>query len=244
MKTFLIVLISFLVGIFAAGAGGMWALQNGYIAGFSAPLVQPEWPDVSPVVGDRPEVADDVKIEDQVLPVPKSVASENFQKALELTVATHNDLAVAVELLVEKLNEMNARSASRNFDGFFDLVFDAKTLLSEQVSGTGNLALALADLERELPTVTDQGLAVASASLVAKGKVLVASLGRYSAAVDPVLSGNIPNQEMINLIFESATDLQAASKDFNGAAESTVAEIRAALDEAPIVQTQRVNGAL
>jgi len=244
MKTALTVAIGFLLGILASGAGAFWALQNGYVPGFGAQVTQPEWPDVTPAAGEKPTVASDVKIEDQVLPIPKAAASEEFQKALQLTVVSHNNLTETGTLLVDKLNEMNARSTSRNFDGFFDLVFDAKTLLAQQVSGTGDLSLALGKLERELPNVTDPNIAATAATMIAKGKKLTAALGAYSSAVEPVLSGKIPGQADINLIFDSATALSAASKEFNVAAEAVGVSVRAALESAPITETQRVNGAL
>jgi hypothetical protein len=244
MKTLIIAAIGFLLGVGAAGAGAFWALENGYIPGFGAPLVQPDWPDVSPGAGEKPEVPEDPKISEQVLPVPKAVAGEGFQKALQVTVATHNELAETGTLLVERLNEMNARSLSRNFDGFFDVVFDAKTLLAQQVAGTGELSLALASLEREIPTVTDPELAAAASAMVTKGKKLTAALGTYSASIEPVLSGKVPGQGDIDAVFQAASDLRATSEEFNSSAESAAVIIRAALDAAPILQVERVDATI
>lgn len=238
MRTFLLVLISFIVGAAAAVGGGFWALSHGYVPGFGAPLVQPVWPDVKPANGDAPAVPDDPSISGKVLPVPRTAASEQFQKALQDTVTAHNTLAATGVLLVDKLNEMNSRSTSRNFDGFFDLVFDAKMILAEQVSETKTLAGALGNLEKELPSISDPTLGLAAGAMVVRGKALVAVLNRYSAAVEPVLSGKVPNQETINGVFTAATELQSSSKDFNAAAEATAAAIRALLDAAPILKTQ------
>jgi hypothetical protein len=244
MKTLIIAATGFLLGILATGAAAFWALQSGYIPGFGAPLVQPNWPDVAPAEGDKPEVPEGVKIEEVVLPVPKAVASEGFQASLQGTVETYNALAETGTRLVDTLNEMNQRSTARTFDGFFDLVFEAKTLLAQQVSQTAELSRSLASLERELPAVSDRALAAAGAATVAKGKALVAALGVYSEAVSPVLSGKVPDQSDIDRVFEAASALQAASKDFDAAAEAVVSAVSAAYSAAPILQVERADGAI
>jgi hypothetical protein len=209
-------LLGTVVGATLLGVGGYAAYRMRLLESFiqEVAYTKEDWPDAGLPAQATAENPTQLVVDQTSIPVPKEFASAEYQAALTSVYTTLGELSIANNRLTTSLVEMNDRSVSGNFDGFFDIVFRAKNEALIQREVARKLEVALSDLESRRADVEYAPLNDATVLVVEKGREMIRVLNGFASAVDVMLSGSVPSASDIAVLYQTAGELRAASEVF------------------------------
>jgi hypothetical protein len=239
VKATVITIICFLVGGGLGSAGTVVFLRSDAgVELLRAYVVQPpDWPDVEKLVqeklGTTTSLAELAAARTKI-PVPKSYATDAYAVALNSTVSDLKSIGLASTELGPVLAQLNAKGLTRDYDGLFDLVVKAKTLVTQQQVLSNSFARNISALSAANQATADVQLKSLTQQMTTVAEVVSKDLADYLRNLDAMLSGNMPTNEQILTLGQSATklsvDIEAFMDVFN--------EILIRLTTAPGVKTQ------
>lgn len=207
------------LGIMAAVPGMIFFLRSDagltVLRNYVAP--QPEWPEVN-VPASTDATAQVAKFAEGAVTigVPRVYAGAEYSVALNGAVKEVALIATTSQRLVTLLTQINAKSLSRDYNGLFDLVADAKGLISQQEGSIVRFHQSLTALSAANQTTPDTQTKSLTQELYTKGLDFHASLQVYVAALDTILSGSVPTAQQIkdmDTAVANATQKGAAFSD-------------------------------
>jgi hypothetical protein len=219
LRTILIFLIGVVVGAALAVVALILLLRTDAIQSFirDSMVAAQKWPDVTTLLeqsGGTP-TPQQTKTAQEFFNTPLSIkvpaADGTPEYALNLT-ALINDLqaiASSTNELGPILLQMNTQSLGGNFNGFFDLVVKAKTLVAQQKALSAQFAQHLTALNvsnQKTPDVVTKSLTQA---MLSAGQPVPTDFNAYLATLDQLLSGSVPSAALIQ-------DMGAKANVFSG----------------------------
>jgi len=212
-KPLLIVIASLLIGAVIGGSIVFFGFRH---------LV------ISSTIFTEPPVITDSQAEDFDLPAPdqnevddtettillsKAAVTRDYHESMNSLLEIQKDIAAQTRTdIVPLMVELKRQSMEGSYEGFFDLVFEAKTAIREVEQKVNAFE---EELDR-LRTISDESELAPSikektASFAADGRELVTTYREYFAALDATLTGGIPTVDTIERIDAAVADLNEQS---------------------------------
>lgn len=178
----------------------------------------PEWPDVTAMLaGNVTNVSvSDALTKPLAVEVPTALVSAEYAPALNQVVQGLQRLATSSNALGPLLIEMNSRSLSGNYNGFFDLVVKAKLLLAEQHSLAEEVSDGLSALAVANQKTSDATLKSLTTQAINSASPFTRDLSTHLDLLDQLLSGKVPSTALITGINDSAHRLAQDIQAFGG----------------------------
>jgi hypothetical protein len=161
----------------------------------------------------------------RLLPVPQSYANYAYFIAINNVVA---DIALINNANVELgpvLVTLDQKTLSCSYDGFYDLMDNARTLANKNQALAAQFVMHLNDLAAANTQTTDAITKSETAAAVSAGQALGASLAQYATTVQNILYGDTPTSAQIAALQSQANAVQGASQTFADALKPLVAHI-------------------
>lgn len=224
-RTIGIFVLGLVVGV-AVGAVGLVAfLRTDAGAGVIAQYVatQPQWPNASPVsqlpATTTAAVQQFISGQANII-VPKAYATAQYTVALNSSLRTVGAIAASSTQLSNLLITINNQSLAHDYNGFFDLIIQAKALVSVQKIRVAKLGQELTALSVANQQTSDPTTKADTLDLVSKGQSLQTQLSSYTASLEQLLSGSVPSASQIDDLKNQATDLESRATDFANSAKT------------------------
>lgn len=225
MRTTLIFSVGVLAGVAVALPAGFFVLLNtsqgqGLIRSYTSSVQQ--WPDTTALAEQSGGSLDAQEVQRALttpaqLAVPKQYGTEAYAKSLSAVIKDLQTLATSTNQLGSLLVRMNTQSLSNDFGGFFDLIVQAKLLVSQQKTLSSTFAQDLSDLASANQTVPDAVTKSLTQTLVSSGRPISTDLNSYLALLDQLLSGTPPSSELVSHVLAGAQKLADDLKAFSAA---------------------------
>ena len=218
----LVFLLGTVIGIIITAVVGVLFLQSatGQTWLISQSVSHQQWPDLSTVAEQATgssTVAAQLVNTPITVSIPSKYASQTYADALTATLRDMQALATSSNQLGQLLVQMNTRSLSGNFNGFFDLVVAAKSIETNQRAIVGQFGQHVQALAAANQSTPDAQTKITTQSLVEQAPVLSQDLNDYLAAVDKILSGSVPTAADIQALSDAANKFSTDSKTFSDA---------------------------
>lgn len=229
----LVFLLGLIIGVIVVGVVGILFLQSatGQTWLVAQSVARQQWPDLSTVAEQTTgssTVATQLLNTPITLSIPTKYATASYADALTNTLRDMQALATSSDQLGQLLVEMNTRSLSGNFNGFFDLVVAAKSLEAQQKTIITQFSQHISALNSANQTTPDAQTKVTTQTLVDQAPTLSQDLNDYLAAVDQILSGSVPTAADIQALSTAATKFSDDSKTFSDALKQLTARFTSA----------------
>jgi hypothetical protein len=190
-------------------------------------IQQPEWPDVDAVeegITFKGPTATPVSAGQEVkILVPKAYASEAYYAEINAVVRSFNAFGSSYTQLAPLLDAINQKSLANDYRGFFDLIFEAKTLIRAQEAALTAMAGHVASLGVANQSTPDAVTKSLTADFIAASNASNTTLVAYVRALDQLLSGSIPTAQQL-------LDLQEQGRAAKAAVDSFMAALQPLLD--------------
>lgn len=223
LKYTLLFIFGVVIGIPLGAVALVFFLRSDAGAGVIAQYVvsQPQWPSAAPEQSSTAtELAQSFASGSTTIPVPKGAATPAYATALNAAMRDMATLAASSTELDSLLTTINDRSVARNFNGFFDLIVQAKAGVAGQAAQIARLGQDLGALNAANQSTPDAQTKLLTQQLVAQGGTLHDSLVTYNAALSQLLSGAVPTAAQLNDLKAQATTLQTQAAGFLSSLQS------------------------
>jgi len=150
-----------------------------------------------------------------VILVPKTNGTEDYYVAINTTVRAVEDLNDNNVALAPTLNQLNQKTLSCSFVGFYDLMSEAQDLLSKNKDLTTKFAIAVTDLATANTQTPDATTKVLTNDAVAKGRTLHTELEAYNTLLERTLGGDVPTSAQEKELYDQVLRTHEASAAFS-----------------------------
>ena len=241
VKTILLLLIGMLVGAALTVPALVLFLRTdpgGYLLRTYV-MTLPQWPDVntndiSLPVSQTPATttAQTTATTSTDIAVPKAYATAGYHTALNALAKDVKSFGASYVMLVPVLTTINANSLSHNYNGFFDLIVQAKGMVADEQNDVNNMTVDLNALSSANLDTTDAQTKTMTDSLIAAGGAYRDALVVYVASLNKLLSGSAPTEQQLIDINTQAGAVQSDAQVFDTQAQSLFAHFAAAIQAA------------
>ncbi|MDO8231689.1 MAG: hypothetical protein Q7T37_00600 [bacterium] len=150
----------------------------------------------------------DINLKSNIL-LPKKIVGEDYYLLINKIV---DDLRVVgnnnVSTLIPLLDSIKQKSAARDFNGFFDLVTQAKNEITKNIALLETTRGDIANLKKiNDSTVKDADVRNQTNVLLASSDAFVQEFLTYFALVNETLSGSFPTQSLLDKLTAQVTTL-------------------------------------
>lgn len=151
----------------------------------------------------------------KVVLVPKKYATEQYFFAINNVVADILAMDEVNRELGPVLGELNAKTLSCTFGGIYDLMTQARTLAQKNQTLAAQFSLHMNDLSAANTQTSDALTKSLTGKALVSGQAFGTSLQTYAAAVQSLLSGDVPNAQTLAAFDAQARSTKAAGETFN-----------------------------
>lgn len=212
-----VLILGVLVGGAVGAVGTILFLRSDAGASLIAQYIttQPQWPDVNPGQSASTTQAIQEFINGSAtIPVPKTYASPEYAAALNASLRDVATIAASSSELTTLLTTINNQSLEHNYNGFFDLIVQAKAMVATQSDRVAHFGQDLSILAVANQSTTDAVTKSATQDLVEAGTTLQQGLQTFTASLNELLSGSVPTAAQVEALKEQATSLESQAASF------------------------------
>ena len=155
-----------------------------------------------------------------VVAVPKTYATKSYSDAINSVVQNFNAVDDSYGRLVPLLLTINNKSLAHDYSNFFDLIVQAKALVSQTQSLTVTFSQSISSLSSANQQTSDATTKSQTFQLVSDGSALGSASQTFLTTVNDVLSGSVPSGQQIQTLNDQAKSLGDALTKFNTTAKS------------------------
>ncbi len=151
------------------------------------------------------------------LPIPQSYADYDYFLAINNVI---NDVALVNNANIELgpvLEQLNEKTLSCNFEGFYDLMGTARSLSNKNLALSTQFAVHLSALASANARAKDALLKSQTQDAVAAGQSLTEALEAYGSEVQSLLFGSTPTSGQLTELSTKVAAASAASQNFGSA---------------------------
>lgn len=231
-------MLGVLLGAVVALVGAVLAVRYGA----ADPLLrsyfasEQRWPDVNAQLAQQGFTQDEQQQAQAVLStttlafgVPPGYATQAYADAFGGVINDLKDLASTTLMLNPVLVKMNSQSLSGNFNGFFDLVVEAKTLLAQQKAITARLGQDISALSAANMQTTDAQTKQLTSVIITASGPLISDLASYNSELDQLLSGAVPSAALVTSVAQTGGRLADDAKALGTAMAPLTERFKAAI---------------
>lgn len=165
----------------------------------------------------------------QGIAVPKAYANAQYYTSINALSQSVRDFGTSYAKLVPVLTTINANSLSHNYNGFFDLIVQAKALLADEKVYVSNISRNLNALSMANLQTTDAQTKTMTNALIDTGNAYYTALATYTASLDKLLSGAAPTADDLIAINTQANAVKNAAAAFDAKAQILFEHFAAAI---------------
>ncbi len=201
--------------------------------------VKQQWPDIKlstsiakiPLNTSTSTVPNEnIDIQNTALLTPKSSVTQAYHESFNGLIRAADAISrINNEKLTPLLVEMNRKNAAGDYDGFFDLIVQAKELNKQQL---GLLVATRSELDRlrgSNEKTSDETIRAATARVILTGGGFHDAFVQYASVLDLLLDGREPDEKIIQDLQSSVARTQTESKSFSDAVAALLEAISARL---------------
>lgn len=149
------------------------------------------------------------------VPVPKQFAGQDYYVALNATLNVFDTLASTTMALGDTLEQIQAQANTGNYNGLFNLVYQAKGLIATGQGLNTQFSASLQNLSAANATTTDSQTKAFTDKLLGSGETLHGSIATLYTLVDTtILSGVPPTSAQSQTVIAQAQTLETQSQTF------------------------------
>ncbi len=151
-----------------------------------------------------------------LITLPKKLVSEDYSKLISKIVTELNQIGANNNMtIIPFMNTIKQKSSARDFNGFFDLVAQAKNEIrknNELLVTTREDIAALRKINDQ--SIKDESIRNQTSILLVSGDTFVQEFSDYFALLNETLSGTIPTQDLLNELAGQVTLLLKNGSSF------------------------------